>query len=222
MSKFANFPKNWAVKHDGGSTFQDEVLKFLSEEFHGYEGIYYGILDGYIECWTEDIELSSEGVTLLTFDEFFELKYSSKDEIIPSFGIEDRIVICKDPKKIPWFKSRIFHGYCHLEEGMTGTIMGFTIKGDKVAVQFDDIVWTLKSNGQSSSFDGGCHGKGRKGYSAYFPLEYLTRIEDPKSNDISELISDGVKIHEQMHARILSIKDTDENTDEDLLLSYTH
>lgn len=110
----------------------------------------------------------------------------------------DKVEITSIPS---WLTVRMDRGYCTLEFGMVGTVIGFTNAGDQVAVQLDKPIWDtngmeLSSKGfyvkKRSSFDTGCHGKGKLGHCAYFYPECLTELKGNKnktaSNDDEELL----------------------------------
>lgn len=87
-------------------------------------------------------------------------------------NIGDRVNIDSRADNLPWIRVRVGHGYLHMLH--QGTVIGFTAAKDKAAIQFDEPVFTLrKDNGQRSSFDTGCHGKGPIGYCLYIPVDFL-------------------------------------------------
>lgn len=67
--------------------------------------------------------------------------------------------------------------YTNMYTGKTGTIIGETADGTKLAIQFDTIVFT-NSREHISSHDNGCHGKGRRQYCWYIPKECVDKLPD--------------------------------------------
>lgn len=81
------------------------------------------------------------------------------------FKIGDRIALNDYGMKLPYVMSRLF--YTNMYEGKKGTVIGYSGTG-KVAVEFDDIVFT-QSEKRISSHNNGCHGKGKLNYCWYLP-----------------------------------------------------
>ena len=99
-----------------------------------------------------------------------------------AYKVGDRVALKKGALSLPYISSREF--YTNMYEGKKGTVIGFTGGGNytpishKVAIQFDDVVFT-RPDGQVSSHDNGCHGKGKIKYSWYIPAVYIKPlIED--------------------------------------------
>jgi hypothetical protein len=68
--------------------------------------------------------------------------------------------------------------YLTVKAGMTGRVLGFTVAGDKAAVEFDDEIFTNYLI-QRSSLDHGCHGKGKLHHCIYIPTSYLEELFIP-------------------------------------------
>lgn len=86
-------------------------------------------------------------------------------------NIGDKVIMDTRVDSLPWLTKRIAHGYLHLTH--QGTIIGFTAAKDKAAIECPERIWDYKKDGQRSSFDNGCHGKGKLGHCIYIPVEYL-------------------------------------------------
>jgi hypothetical protein len=67
------------------------------------------------------------------------------------------------------------NSYTNMYEGKLGTVLGYAATG-KVAIEFDDIVFT-KYTQMLSSHDNGCHGKGKLHYCWYLPESCLSPVE---------------------------------------------
>jgi hypothetical protein len=93
-----------------------------------------------------------------------------------AYKVGDRVALEKGALSLSYIAGRQF--YTNMYEGKKGTVIGFT-GGDncasisnKVAIQFDDVVFT-RPDGQISSHDNGCHGKGKRKYSWYVPGAFI-------------------------------------------------
>jgi hypothetical protein len=87
-----------------------------------------------------------------------------------AYKVGDRVALEKSALSLPYISSREF--YTNMYEGKKGTVIGYTGNGSKVAIQFDDVVFTRPDN-QISSHDNGCHGKGKRKYSWYIPEAFI-------------------------------------------------
>ena len=93
-----------------------------------------------------------------------------------AYKVGDRVALEKGALSLSYIKSREF--YTNMYEGKKGTVIGFTGRdtyeplSTKVAIQFDDVVFT-RPDGQISSHDNGCHGKGKRKYSWYIPEAFI-------------------------------------------------
>lgn len=90
-----------------------------------------------------------------------------------------------------WLQARIHWGYCHLRPGMYGIIKGTTFDGKKYAVEFFHKIWSAKSNGDRSSYDNGCRGLCKGGYSAYIGMNDVAfvREETPEGAEWGDQIT---------------------------------
>lgn len=88
-------------------------------------------------------------------------------DVTPKIGM--RIKLNANINSVPYIVSRSW--YTNMYIGKRGTIIGFADTG-KIAIQFDDIVFT-KYKEKMSSHDNGCHGKGKLHYCWYIPLSCI-------------------------------------------------
>ena len=65
--------------------------------------------------------------------------------------------------------------YTNMYLGKKGTVIGYASTG-KVAIEFDDIVFT-QSQTHLSSQDNGCHGKGKLHHCWYLPEDVIKLID---------------------------------------------
>ena len=97
-----------------------------------------------------------------------------------TFKVGDRVSLKKSALSISYIAGR--HWYTNMYEGKQGKIIGFTANtgyngtSNKVAIEFDDVVFT-RPDGKKSSHDNGCHGKGRVQYCWYIPAECIESAE---------------------------------------------
>jgi len=101
-----------------------------------------------------------------------------------AFNIGDRVSLNEEALFLGYIASRKF--YTNMYAGKKGTIIGFTQDLNKIAVEFDDIVFT-RPDGKVSSHDNGCHGRGKQRFCWYIPIDYLDHI-DEISNDVLLLL----------------------------------
>ena len=94
--------------------------------------------------------------------------------------IHSRVKLLKASLEIPYIKKR--KSYTNMYAGKTGTVLGFTVIGDKVAIQFDDIVFTDSST-RVSSHNNGCHGRGELDYCWYTPIDCVELIDEFNFNE---------------------------------------
>jgi hypothetical protein len=97
------------------------------------------------------------------------------------FEIGSRVSLKAEALNLSYIAGRRW--YTNMYEGKQGKVIGFTANNTKLAIQFDDVVFT-RPDGQISSHDNGCHGKGKKGFCWYVPAEYLD-LEGFNSNTLS-------------------------------------
>jgi ribosomal protein L21E len=90
------------------------------------------------------------------------------------YNIGDRVKLKKAALSISYIAGR--HFYTNMYEGKTGTVIGYTQNEDKVAIEFDDVVFT--STVRKSSHNNGCHGKGKIDYCWYIPADERFLEED--------------------------------------------
>ena len=100
------------------------------------------------------------------------------------FEIGSRVSLSREALNISYIKGR--HFYTNMYEGKKGKVIGFTADNTKLAIEFDDIVFT-RPDGRESSHDNGCHGRGKKHYCWYIPPEFVDLIEED-TNDDSDLL----------------------------------
>jgi hypothetical protein len=93
------------------------------------------------------------------------------------FNIGDRVSLNKEALSLSYLVGR--QSYTNMYEGKLGKIVGCTSDGLKMAIEFDDLVFTNFAD-HKSSHDNGCHGKGRLHYSWYIPGSMLTLVQNPK------------------------------------------
>ena len=91
------------------------------------------------------------------------------------FGIGSRVSLAAEALNLSYIKGRSF--YTNMYEGKKGKVIGFTADLSKLAIEFDDVVFT-RPNGQTSSHDNGCHGKGKKQYCWYIPPNLVDLLEE--------------------------------------------
>jgi len=84
-----------------------------------------------------------------------------------------RVRLLKSALSVSYIRTRL--GYMNLKEGMLGNILGVTQSGDKYAIEFDEEVFTNYNN-KLSSFDNGCHGKGKRHHCIYIPKECVRAL----------------------------------------------
>lgn len=100
--------------------------------------------------------------------------------------IGDRVSLTEDALSLPYVKGRRW--YTDVYAGKKGTIIGFTANSSKLAIEFDEIIFT-RPDGKISSHDNGCHGRGKSKYCWYIPLSCVTLINEPEiTNDLILLI----------------------------------
>ena len=92
-----------------------------------------------------------------------------------SFKMGDRVSLRESALSLSYVIGR--RTYTNMYTGKTGAIIGVTADGTKLAIQFDDIVFTHYKE-QRSKHDNGCHGKGKIHYCWYIPFGCLDIIED--------------------------------------------
>lgn len=88
------------------------------------------------------------------------------------FPIGTRVRLLDVALHIPYIATR--KHYTNMYEGKSGTVIGYSSTG-KVAIEFDDIVFTSHTT-RLSSHDNGCHGKGKLHYCWYIP-EFAIELE---------------------------------------------
>lgn len=88
------------------------------------------------------------------------------------FKIGDRVSLKKSALSISYIVGR--HWYTNMYEGKQGKVIAIT--GDKLGIEFDDIVFTNHKDRQSSH-DNGCHGRGKLHYSWYIPATCIESAE---------------------------------------------
>lgn len=91
------------------------------------------------------------------------------------YKIGDRVSLDKCALSLSFIVGR--RTYTDMYEGKTGTVIGFTADGTKLAIQFDTIVFTNYKD-QRSSHDNGCHGKGKLHYCWYIPPIGVNKLDD--------------------------------------------
>jgi len=96
------------------------------------------------------------------------------------FEIGSRVSLTAEALNLSYIKGRSF--YTNMYQGKKGMIIGYTADLTKLAIQFDDVVFT-KPNGQDSSHNNGCHGKGKKDYCWYIPPNLVDLIEEEGTTD---------------------------------------
>jgi hypothetical protein len=87
------------------------------------------------------------------------------------------VYLHKDALNLSYIAKR--RSYTNMYENKKGKVIGYSSTG-KVAVEFDDIVFT-NSHEKLSSHDNGCHGKGKLHYCWYIPEKFL-RLEIENNN----------------------------------------
>lgn len=100
--------------------------------------------------------------------------------------IGDRVALNEAALLLSYVIGRKF--YTNVYKGKTGTIIGFTADSSKLAIQFDEKVFT-RPDGVISSHDNGCHGKGKKQYCWYFPENCVIKIP---VNTINTIINNNL------------------------------
>ncbi len=91
------------------------------------------------------------------------------------YNVGDRVRLNSRALSASYIAGRRF--YTHMYEGKTGTVICVTADGGKLGVEFDDVVFTMPE-GQRSSHDNGCHGRGKDHYCWYIFPEGLEPIEE--------------------------------------------
>ena len=99
------------------------------------------------------------------------------------FNIGDRVSLREEALSLSYIACRSF--YTNMYAGKKGKVIGYTSETNKVAVEFDDIVFT-RPDGRVSSHDNGCHGKGKKRFCWYITEECLEPVTD--TNDVLLLL----------------------------------
>lgn len=98
-------------------------------------------------------------------------------------------------KALPsWVAIRIDRGYCKLKTGMHGRVIGYTAAKDKLALEFNEMVWLpqfLQNGIKRSSFDNGCHSKGETGHCLYLLPGNVSR-GDHKNPPVMEQSTDNL------------------------------
>jgi len=87
----------------------------------------------------------------------------------------DRVSLRQSALSLSYIAGR--RTYTNMYAGKTGTIIGVTADRSKLAIEFDDVVFTNHKE-HWSSHDNGCHGKGKIHYCWYIPFGGLDIIED--------------------------------------------
>lgn len=93
------------------------------------------------------------------------------------FDKGERVSLKKGALSVSYIACRSF--YTNMYEGKKGKVLGYSETG-KVAVEFEDIVFTDRS--RRSSHDNGCHNKGKIHFCWYIPEEYLESISGNNSD----------------------------------------
>ena len=101
------------------------------------------------------------------------------------FEIGSRVSLSREALNISYIKGR--HFYTNMYEGKKGKVIGLTADSSKLAIEFDDIVFT-RPDGRESSHDNGCHGRGKKHYCWYIPHEFVDLIKEDTDNDSDLLL----------------------------------
>ena len=99
-------------------------------------------------------------------------------------AVNDRVTLRKGALSLPYIAGR--HFYTNMYEGKAGKIIGFTSDCSKIAIEFDDVVFT-DYKGQRSSHDTGCHGRGKLHYCWYIPAEFLN-LESASEDELLLLL----------------------------------
>ena len=98
------------------------------------------------------------------------------------FNVNDRVSLKKGALSLSYIASRAF--YTNMYENKKGRVLGYSQSG-KVAVEFDDIVFT--DTNRLSSHNNGCHNAGKLHYCWYIPEEYLAS-ENQITDDVLLLL----------------------------------
>lgn len=91
------------------------------------------------------------------------------------FQIGDRVALNKDALSLSYVVGR--GTYTDMYVGKTGTIIGRTEDGYKLAIQFDTLVFTHYKE-HKSSHDNGCHGKGKAHFCWYIPESCVEKLDN--------------------------------------------
>jgi hypothetical protein len=83
----------------------------------------------------------------------------------------ERVALLGSALSLDYLAKRNF--YIIMYAGMSGTVLGYNAKGDKLAIQFDDMIFPNHLV-KLSSFDNGCHGRGKMHHCTYIPEEMVT------------------------------------------------
>ena len=93
--------------------------------------------------------------------------------MIGGYYIGMKVVINDNP--LPSYIQCRAH-YTDIYAGKVDTVIGITTSGDKLAIRFDERVFTTPG---TSSHDSGCLGKGPIGYCWYLPKRNLDQVITP-------------------------------------------
>lgn len=88
-----------------------------------------------------------------------------------AWKIGDRVALKESALSLPYVICRRW--YTDMYAGKKGRIIGWTAKGDKLAIEFDEPVFTDMY--RRSKHDTGCHGKGKLHYCWYIPMECVEK-----------------------------------------------
>lgn len=99
------------------------------------------------------------------------------------FNIGDRVSLREEALSLSYIAGKSF--YTNMYAGKKGKVIGYTTETHKVAVEFDDIVFT-RPYGVVSSHDNGCHGRGKQRFCWYITEECLDLEET--NNDVLLLL----------------------------------
>jgi len=99
--------------------------------------------------------------------------------------IGSRVKLKRSALDVNYIKKR--KAYTDMYTGKTGKVLGFTAVKDKLAIQFDDIVFT-DTDTIVSSHNNGCHGKGKFDYCWYVPIEHVELIDESNTNEEKSIL----------------------------------
>ena len=91
------------------------------------------------------------------------------------YNIRDRVELKELALKLSYVLGRTW--YTDVKVGKKGTIIGKTADGTKLAIEFDEPIFT-KHTEKRSSHDSGCHGRGKLHYCWYFPESTIKLIDN--------------------------------------------